>query len=306
MYEQLIFALDVTGPILVILSLGWVFRRYKLIDEHFIGISNRLVFNVTLPSMLFLSTATRPLRESLDVPLVLFGAGCTLIIVSILWLVSLRLVDPEKRGVFIQGSFRGNMGIIGIALVLNAYGQEILPKVSVYLALLTIVYNILSVMVLNTRKQSHHTILLKNPLIIGVLAGLLFSWAQWPVPGVLQRTGEYFAQVTLPLALLCIGGTLRWDSFRTNHLDVVWSAAFKLLLIPITVAVAAIAWGFRGEDLGLLFLMAASPTATASYIMAREMTTFGNIAAEIVAVTTAGSALTITAGLVLLKSGGYI
>ncbi len=306
MYEQLFFALDVTGPILVILSLGWLFRRYKLIDEHFISVGNRLVFNVTLPSMLFLSTATRPLRQSMDVPLVLFGAGCTLVIVFFLWLVSSWLVAPEKRGIFIQGSFRGNMGIIGIALVLNAYGQEILPKVSVYLALLTIVYNILSVMVLNTRKQSYLAILLKNPLIIGVLAGLLFSWAQLPVPGVLQRTGEYFAQVTLPLALLCIGGTLRWDSFRANHLDVVWSAVFKLLLIPVTVAVAAIAWGFKDEDLGLLFLMTAAPTATASYIMAREMTAFGNIAAEIVAVTTAGSALTITAGLVLLKSGGYI
>lgn len=306
MYEQLSFALNVTGPILIILFLGWLFRRYKLIDERFIGASNRLVFNVALPSMLFLSTATRPLSQSLDVSLVLFGAACTVLIVSCLWILSPWLVSRDKRGVFIQGSFRGNMGIIGIALVLNAYGDQILPKVSVYLAFLTILYNLLSILVLTTKQEPYLMILLKNPLIIGVLSGLFFSWAQIPAPEVLLRTGGYFAQLTLPLALLCIGGTLNWNSFRANHLDVVWSAFFKLLFIPVTVAAAAIAWGFKGEDLGLIFLMTAAPTATASYIMAREMTAYGNIAAEIVAVTTAGSAVTITTGLFLLKSGGYI
>ena len=306
MHEQLIFALNVTGPILVILFLGWLFRRYKMVDEHFISVSNRLVFNVTLPSMLFLSTATRPLRQSLDVPLVLFGVVSTILIVFCLWLLAPWLVTREKRGIFIQGAFRGNMGIIGIALVLNAYGSDILPKVSVYLALLTIVYNILSVMVLSTKQQSFFAILLKNPLIIGVLTGLLFSWAQLPVPRILQSTGEYFAQITLPLALICIGGSLRWDNLRANHQDVVRTALFKLLLIPVTVAVAAIAWGFKGEDLGLIFLMTAAPTATASYIMAREMTAYGNLAAEIVAVTTAGSAVSITTGLIFLKNGGFI
>lgn len=306
MYKQLIFALDVTGPILVILSLGWMFHRYKLIDEHFINVSNRFVFNVTLPCMLFLSTATRPLRQSLDVKLVLFGAGSTILIVFCLWLLAPWLVARDKRGIFVQGAFRSNMGIIGIALVLNTYGDNILPKVSVYLALLTILYNILSVMVLTTKKQSYLAILLKNPLIIGVILGLLVSWSQIPLPKVVLSTGEYFTQITLPLALTCIGGSLQWGSFRANHLDVIWTALFKLLFIPIAVTLAAISWGFKDQDLGLIYLMTAAPTATASFIMAREMTPYGDIAAEIIALTTAGSALTITAGLILLKSNAYI
>ena len=306
MYRQLLFALDVTSPILLILFLGWVFRRYQLIDEHFINVSNRFVFNVTLPCMLFLSTATRPLQQSLDVPLVLFGIVSTLLAFIFLVVIAPILVSRDKRGVFVQGAFRGNMGIIGIALVLNAYGVDILPKVSVYLALLTILYNILSVMILSNKKQSLPLILLKNPLIIGVLLGLLFSWTQIQVPEFIQSTGEYFSQVTLPLALTCIGGSLRWGSFRTNHLDVLWTALFKLLVIPVAVVIAAIIWGFREEDLGLLFLMMATPSATASYIMAREMTAYGDMAAEIVAVTTVGSALTVTIGLVLLQYAGFI
>ncbi len=128
MEQQLIFALGVTGPIMVILFLGLVFRLIGLINEQFVLVGNKIVFNVTLPCMLFLSIATRPLGETLDLSLVLFGAACTLLVVFGLSFSSPLFVKGEKRGVFIQGSFRGNMGIVGLALVLNAYGPEMLSK----------------------------------------------------------------------------------------------------------------------------------------------------------------------------------
>lgn len=306
MEQQLIFALGVTGPIMVILFLGLVFRLIGLINEQFVLVGNKIVFNVTLPCMLFLSIATRPLGETLDLSLVLFGAVCTLLVVFGLSFSSPLFVKGEKRGVFIQGSFRGNMGIVGLALVLNAYGPEMLSKAGIYLSVLVVLYNLLSIWVLHSRHHSYIGSIVKNPLIIAVVLGVAWSGFDIELPLFVEKTGRYFSQMTLPLALLCIGGSLRWESFKTNHQDVLWATLFKLLFIPLLTTAAAIVWGFRGADLGLFFLMMSAPTAAASYVMAREMTQHGDMAAEIVAMTTAMSPLTVTVGLVILKNYSFI
>ena len=306
MYEQFSFALVITGPIVIILALGLLFRRINLIDDHFIQVGNKIVFNVTLPCMLFFGVISQPIGLSMDSPLIAFASVFTIAVVGFLSLVTPFFIREDKRGVFIQGAFRGNMGIIGIALVLNAYGPEILPKTSIYLAMLTILYNLLSVLVLRSNTQSTFFALLKNPLIIAVLLGLTCSWFGVTLPGFVHKTGQYFAQMTLPLALTCIGGSLRWDSFRANHQDVIWASMVKLLFIPMALAGIAIAWGFRGQELGLLYMMMAAPTASASYVMAQQMSRHGAMAAEIIAMTTIGSFLTITVGITALKYGGYI
>ncbi|MCD2451261.1 AEC family transporter [Methylicorpusculum oleiharenae] len=305
-FDQLFFAVNVTGPTLLILSMGWLFRKIELIDDHFIAVGNKIVFNVTLPCLLFFGTVSTPLSESLDGPLILFAAVVTVIIVGLLWLASALFVTREKRGVFVQGAFRGNMGVMGIALVLNAYGQQILSKASIYLALMTVLYNVLAVLVLRTDKASYWLSLLKNPLVLAVLLGITGSYLAVDIPEIVANSGHYFSQMTLPLALLCTGGSLHWDSFKANHKEVIWASIFKLVIVPAIVTVMAIGWGFRAQELGLLFLMMSVPCASASFVMAKQMTRHGAMAAEIIALTTIGSALSITAGLLLLKYQGYI
>ena len=303
---DLAFALEITGPILIILFLGHVFRRTGLVDEHFIESGNKLVYNLCLPCLLFFSTANSPLKESLDARLVSFGCVATFLIVILLVAISPLFVSADKRGVFIQGAFRGNMGIIGIAMIVNTYGPGILAKASIYLALLTVVYNLLSVCALWNKGHSFIGFFLKSPLIVSVVLGVLVAQSGIKLPEFLQNAGNSLAGLTLPLALLCIGGSLRWSSFRVNHLSVVWASAFKLIFVPFLVTLGALWYGFRGEDLGLLFLMMASPTAAASYVMARQMTAHGDMAAEIIALTTTVCAVTVSAGLVILKSASYI
>jgi predicted permease len=304
--HDLAFALEITGPILIILILGAGFRRLRLIDEHFIASGNTLVYNLALPCLLFFSTANSPLRESLDTRLVLFGTVATALIVMLLSFIAPLFVAREKCGVFIQGAFRGNMGIIGIAFLANAYGSGILAKASIYLALLTIVYNLLSVWVLRNKSQSFLGFFLKNPLIVAVVLGGLVAATGLRIPALLQSAGNSLASLTLPLALLCIGGSLRWASFRANQQSVIWASVFKLIVVPALATWGALWYGFRGEDLALLFLMMATPTAAASYVMAKQMTSHGEMAAEIIALTTGACAVTVTAGLVFLKSGNYI
>ena len=306
MLEQFTFALNVTTPILVLLILGISFRRTGFIDQHFINIANSFVFNVTLPCLLFFSIAGTPLSHASNIPLFLFGAFITLGSALLFWLVSLVLIETDKRGVFIQGAFRGTLGIIGIALVFNAYGTEMLAVASLYMALIAIIDNPLSIIILSPKGQKSHKSILTNPIIIAVFLGLVFSGLHVSIPTFINQSGQYLAQMTLPLALICIGGSLYWENFQSHSKDVIWATLCKLLLLPLLGTALAIYLGFRDKELGLIYLMLSSPTAVSSYIMAKKMTLHGTIAAEIIALSTASSIPVITLGLILLQATGYL
>ncbi|OQK17535.1 hypothetical protein AU255_06580 [Methyloprofundus sedimenti] len=306
MSEQFLFALNVTAPILILLILGITFRRTGFIDQHFINIANSFVFNITLPCLLFFSIASTPLAHATNIPLFLYGVLFTLASAMLFWLVSLVLIEPDKRGVFIQGAFRGNLGIIGIAMVFNAYGTEMLAVASLYMALIAIIDNPLSVLILKPKGHKPYKSILTNPIIIAVFLGLVFSGLQVSLPTFINQSGQYLAQMTLPLALICIGGSLYWENFQHHPKDVIWATLCKLLFMPLLGTILAIYLGFRDQELGLIYLMLSSPTAVSSYIMAKKMTDHGTIAAEIIALSTASSTLIITAGLILLQSTGYL
>jgi len=306
MLEQFSFALDITAPILILLILGTVFRRMGFIDQHFINIANSFVFNITLPSLLFFGLASTTLSQINNIPLFLFGVTYTLASVVLFWLLSLILIKQDKRGVFIQGAFRGNLGIIGIALVLNAYSTEMLAVASLYMALIAIIDNPLAILILKPKEHSSYKSILTNPIIIAVVLGLVFSGLQIPIPTFISKPGQHLAQMTLPLALICIGGSLYWNNFKGHKKDVIAATLCKLLLMPLLGTLLAIKLNFRGQDLGLIYLMLSSPTAVSSYVMAKKLTAYGTIAAEIIALTTAGSSLVITVGLIVLKTWEFI
>ena len=292
--------------ILILLILGITFRRTGFIDQHFINIANSFVFNITLPCLLFFSISSSPLTQSTNIPLFVFGVLFTLASALLFWLLSLVVIEQDKRGVFIQGSFRGNIGIIGIALVLNAYGPEILSVASLYMALIAIIDNPLSVLLLKPKEHRPYRSILTNPIIIAVVLGLTFSALHISLPHFIIQSGQYLAHMTLPLALICIGGSLYWHNFRNHQKEVIWATLCKLLIMPLSGTLLAISLGFRGQDLGLIYLMLSCPTAVSSYIMAKKLTRHGTIAAEIIALSTASSSLIITIGLIVLKTLGYI
>ena len=301
-FQNLIQAFNVTGPILVVLVLGALFRKQNWIDGHFVEMGNRLMFRVCMPALLFLATASNPLSKNEDLPLASFGVAATFVVVLLLWLIAPALVGREKRGVFVQSSFRSNMGMIGIALCLNAYGEDVLARAGIFVAAMIVSYNVLSVLVLTSHRSQVLRNLARNPLLIGILCGITWQYLELPMPVILERSVGYLARMALPLALICIGASLEWKRLRPDHPDVMWATAFKMLIIPTGVTAAAIWAGFRGEDLGILFLMVGAPTAMVAFVMAREMTDHGDRAAETIALTTLVMPITITLGLTILST----
>lgn len=302
LFEQLSFAFGITGPVLLLLGLGAVVRRVGLIGTDFIRQANALVYTVALPVMLYFAIATRPITAAFDPVMSVIGVGGTLLIVVMALAVG-QLLPKDQRGVFVQGSYRGNLAVLGIALALATYGEESLPLMAVYIAIVTTVYNLVAIWLLDSTGALGQII--RNPILIGIVGGVAGSLLNVPAPAVLVTTGEYLTSLTLPLALLCIGASLELKSLSEHRRSLALAAVFKLIISPILLVGLGLAVGLRDERIGILFFLAASPTATASYVIASRLTNHGKLAAEIIAVTSALGVASFTVGLALLRTFGY-
>ncbi len=312
-WETWSFAFSVTMPNLLMLLLGMVLRRVGLLDDRFCDSATRLVFNLALPCLLFFSIASNHPQLDEHLPLALYGAAATLIGYLLLeWVAPYLVKEPRERGIFVQGGFRANTAIIGLAYAASAYGSEGVAVGSLYMAATVLLFNILSVVTL-TRSlslQDNQRVpwgvllrgILTNPLILALLCGLAYSASRLPIPDTLAQTGKLVSGLALPLALLCTGASLDLRAmFRSSNVAALSSVA-KLLVIPILMTLGGWLLGFRGVSLGVMFLFTASPTAAASYVMTRAMGGNATLAANIIALTTVGSFFTTALGLYLLRS----
>ena len=301
--------INVTGPIFILVVLGIVLKRINFLDDHFIQISSRLVFTVCLPVLLFTTIIGIDIRQNFDASLFTFSviASCLTFLLS--WVVAILFVLPRTdRGVFVQASFRSNLGVVGLALCANAYGAEGLVLASLLIAILTAVYNVLSVIVLSYYNTSHSVSIrqvaidiLKNPLIISIALAVAVSLLGVPVPNIFMSAGEYLGSLALPLALLGTGAGMNLKAIRHSSLITLLTVMMKTALLPLLVTVLAWQLGFTGMTLGVLFLLFVSPTATASFIMVKSMGGNDGLAANLIMVTTLVGMLTSSLGLYLLR-----
>ncbi|MCB2387888.1 AEC family transporter [Thalassolituus alkanivorans] len=298
-WQSLLFTLETTLPIFILVLLGLLLRRRSVIDDAFIATSSKLVFNITLPVLMFMAVARSDSGAGQHLPLIGFVLSAALLgaLLSALWAGALMLSVPQ-RGAFIQASFRSNLGIIGLALCINAYGEEGGVLGVLLLAVITPVYNLLAVFFLTRQQQvrwlAQLRLILSNPLIIAIVLAVPFSALQWPLPEVALRVGNSLAAMTLPLALIGVGGSLSFAALRRGSAVVLHIVTLKLLVVPVIIAVAAWMCGFRGVELGVICLMFASPTAAAAFVMARSMGSDAELTANAIALTTIGSVLTVS------------
>jgi len=298
-WQSLLFTLETTLPIFILVLLGLLLRRRNVIDDAFIATSSKLVFNITLPVLMFMAVARSDSGAGQHLPLIGFVLSAALLgaLLSALWAGALMLSVPQ-RGAFIQASFRSNLGIIGLALCINAYGEEGGVLGALLLAVITPVYNLLAVFFLTRQQQvrwlAQLRLILSNPLIIAIVLAVPFSALQWPLPEVALRVGNSLAAMTLPLALIGVGGSLSFAALRRGSAIVLHIVTLKLLVVPVIIAVAAWVCGFRGVELGVICLMFASPTAAAAFVMARSMGADAELTANAIALTTIGSVLTVS------------
>jgi predicted permease len=313
MLPMFLKTLAITAPVFFMLFLGLVLKRVNWIDDNFIRVASGLVFNVTMPALLFLGILHADLHAAMKPSVLIFFSVATLLSFALAWGWAIWRCPYADRGVYVQGAFRGNNGVIGLALAASMYGAYGLSMGAILAGLVILFYNALSSIVLavyspvmKSDPWSLFVGIVRNPLIISVLAAIPFAYWQIGLPGWLQESAQNLGNMTLPLALICVGGTLSLASLRESSQLAISASLVKMVGLPLFATLAGWLCGFRGADLGILFLYFAAPTASSSYVMAREAHGNHQLAAAIVVITTVAAAVTTNIGVFFLQWGGWI
>ena len=309
--ENLIFSLNATIPIFLMMVLGVFFRKTGLLKENMINGLNQFVFKATLPVLLFGDLAKQDFAEAWNGKFVAFCFVVTLVSISLVALMSMALKDKSQRGDFIQGAYRSSAAILGIAFITNIYGNSGMAPLMIIGSVP--LYNIMAVVVLSFTKPGQNGMspeLIKktlkgiatNPIILGILAGALWSVLRLPMPTILTKTVSSLGGLTTPLGLMAMGAAFNWSEAKSGMGPAFAASFMKLIGLCTLFLPVAVLLGFREAELIAILVMLGSSTTVSSYVMARNMGHSGVLSSSIVAITTLGSAFSLTFWLYVLKT----
>ena len=315
--QNFIFSLNVTLPLVIMMSLGWLLKYFKVCDENFFKTANKLIFKIFLPLMLFNNIYSSDIQSSFNQRLIIFTVASILITVILLILIIPRLEKQNRnRGVLIQALFRSNYILFGVPLCMNLFGQSDMGITSMLAVFVVPLYNLISVAVLGIyankgkmgSKQMKKTLMdiVKNPLIIACAIGIVMATAGVKLPNVLEKTISDISKIATPFALIILGGDFAVKGVLKNIKYVIWVSTFRLIVIPGIIILSAIFMGFRQFELAVLLSVFASPIAIASYVMAQNMEANDELAGQLVATTTILSSFTLFCFIFILKSYNLI
>ena len=313
--DNLIFCLNVTVPIFLTLLLGYFFRRIGLFDETFVNRMNKFVFVIPLPVLLFQDIAKIDIYEAWDPKMVLFCFAITSLSIMISVILSRFLHPSDIRGEFIQASYRSSAAILGIAVIQNLYGNAGMAPLMIIASVP--LYNVMAVVVLAflkpERERLDGTLIKKtlkgiatNPIILGILAGVIWSGCKLPCPPILIKTVDNLGKLATPLGLMAMGAAFDAKKAFGKIKPAVTAMVLKLVVWCAVFLPVAVMLGFRQEELIAILVMLGSATTVSSYVMARNMGHEGVLASSIVMLTTFFSGFTLTFWLYLLRSMGLI
>ena len=311
-----LFSLNVVAPLFVLMSIGYLLRQIKFVTEEFLSQLNRFVFKFCLPLMLFQDIRLSYKGDFSNTSLIFASLiGISIIIILSFLIVPLIIKGKAQRGSIIQGIYRSNFLIYGLPLATGMYGSSAVASISMLMGIMIPFYNIAAVIILSIHSETENqkvTIkgimkdIVTNPLIIGCFFGLLGGMIHLELPRFLEIPIAQLAATAAPLALFVMGGEFKFRKLKNNIYKVVAVTAARLIIVPVIALSIFISIGFRNVDLAVLLSIFATPTAMASYIMARNMGNDAELSAQIVVLTTASSCLTIFFIVFFLRSWGYL
>lgn len=313
--ENLIFSLNATIPIFLMMLLGMLFRKLGWMDEVFAAKMNKFVFLVPLPVLLFEQLATVDFSEVWDIKFILFCFVVTAISITISTVISLLWKDRSIKGEFIQATYRSSAALLGIAFIQNIYGTAGMAPLMIIGSVP--LYNIMAVVVLSLFKPGNNSFdkalvkktlkgIATNPIIIGIVAGFVWSALKLPMPLILHKTVSSIGATATPMGLMSMGATFEMKKATSKMKPTLVAVFMKLVgFCAIFLPVAAML-GFRNEQLIAILVMLGSATTVSSFVMARNMGHEGTLSSGVIMLTTLLSAFTLTMWLDVLRSFGVV
>ena len=323
MASSIIFSLNAVLPLVILILLGFCLKQEKLglfaEPKAFFNQVDRLVFHVALPVYIFNDLAEAKMEEIFDAKLVLYCVGGILLsFLLLVFIVPLFIKQKASRGAFIQGIYRSNFAILGVPLAGNLFEGVGSRTAALVLPFAVSLFNILAVVILSINApspedaQSKGSVgkialgVIKNPLIIAIIIAVPFMLFKITLPALLQKSVNYVASMSTPLALVSLGAGIDLRVLKSKARLAFAASAIRTALSPLLFVIPAALLGFRDSALVVIFVLFAAPTAVSSFIMAKNMKSDYELAGQIVVLTTAICPVTVFLGSFILKSMGLI
>ena len=316
--ENLIFSINATLPIFLLMVLGYVLSLLKLVSRDFAKQLNSFVFKIALPFELFVDMAGQDFAAAWNGKFVLFCLAATFLSICLAALIS-RIVlrdDRAERGEFIQVAYRSSAAILGVAFIQNIYGEGHTAMAALMMIGSVPLYNIFAVIVLMTTAQDTQTQsadrqslvrktvlgIVTNPILLGIFIGFAWSLLHLPLPGIPKKVISDVGKMATPLGLIAMGAMFDPAAARKKAGPAIAASLMKLLVLEAVFLPAAVAFGFRGQQLVALTVMLGSASTVACYVMATSMGHEGTLTSSTVMMTTAGGSFSLALWLYILKS----
>ncbi|MCM1459716.1 MAG: AEC family transporter [Bacteroides sp.] len=314
--SNFIFSVNATIPIFLIILLGYILKRIHFLTEEFATIANKYVFVVALPAMLFQDIAFSDISKNMNLKFFLFCFITTITMFLFVWLIAkLFIKDKTRIGAFAQASARSSAAVLGVAFVENISGN--IGSTPLMIVASVPFFNILSVIILVCNANSDETVkrgkiknslvnIAKNPIIIGILLGLIVSFVKLPIPAIASKSIGYIARTATPIALIAVGAGFNVDEALVCLKPALASTFIKLIGLPLIYLPIAYKMGFVDSEMVAILVMLASPTTVSSYVMAKSMDNDGVLTSNVIVLTTLLSSITLTLWVFILKTLGCI
>ena len=297
MFESFMVALNAVAPFLILLSVGFLAVRTGLTDRAFMARLNALNFRLFFPFLMFSNVYSARPEDLPSVTLMIFGPVSVLLLIAVLLVVVPRIVkENPRRGTIIQAVFRSNFIIYGIPLTASVFGMARSSVCGMMVMIMVTLFNTAAVIVLEIFRDGGRVRLkplllglVRNPLLQGCAAGLLCYLLQIRLPDFIASPVSSLSSLATTLAMIALGASLVFDELKKNRRTVTAVLLVRLVLLPLIALPAAWVLGLRGVELFLVLMIFGTPVATASYPMAQNMGGDGQLAGQLVFVSTVAS-----------------
>lgn len=299
--------LEIIAPILLLVLLGVFLARWRFLGPEFLGELNGFIFWIALPASLF-RTAAMAGDSGPETTGILSALLCSTFLIAVVgWLTSVALKLPKAcHGTVSQSGFRGNLAYIGLPVLSYAFrgtpgGETHYATAAFAMGCLISIYNVLAIIVL---QASRHDVswgslrpgvrsVLTNPLLIACLAGLALNAADLSLPRALNDSLEALGGAAVPLSLICIGGSIAFIRIGKNIAPMVASVLLKIAVLPLLVYGLGRFLLLDPVSMRIALVFASTPTASAAFVMARQMEGDESVASGAIVLSTIFSAISL-------------
>lgn len=311
--ENLYIALNAVAPLFLMVGVGCVVRRRKIISDTAVRQANSLCFRVFMSIMLFHNICGSDLHSAINGKLLLFTSLGVLaeFFIGIPFIIRVE-PNPRARGVMLQAFFRTNVVLLGVSMAASVFGEEHIAEITVMSAVVVPEVNVLGIVALELfqgeKPDYRHMFadVVKNPLVIGAALGILVAATGLKLPEIVLSATGGIGRATTPMALVLLGASLDFSKFGGAMRNTLICVAERLVIAPGLAVALAVALGIRGVPLMGVLLCFATPVAVASFTVASEMGGDTDLAGAIVLLTTGLSCVTLFLWIWFLKTVGLM